>query len=189
MKTVIILNAPPYSGKDTIADLVVKHIGATKQEFKTALYEEVAKHYKCNLEYFKNIATNRKYKDILTTSFSKEHGLSPRAALIHVSEDVIKPLHGSDFFGEQAAEALVEGLNVFADGGGWWEELAPVVQAADKVIICRMYRPGYTFEGDSRDYYSTQVPSYIADKVSMCEIHLQGGNPLAALDAIGALIL
>lgn len=197
MKTAVILNAPPFSGKDTIADLCVKHLGAVKQEFKESLYEAVAEHFKYDLKLFKHFATSRKYKDNLSSHFSlSEHskglGYTPREALIYVSEEVMKPLYGPDYFGECAAEKLVDGLNVFADGGGWWDELTPVAQAVDRIIICRLYRQGYTFDGDSRQYYdANQVPE-VADennKLSICDIHLEEGNPIAALDSIGAMIL
>jgi len=194
-KTVVILNAPPACGKDTIADLMVKHLGAAKQEFKETLYQETSNHYKIDLNYFKYISSSRKYKDNLSSWFSlSEHslglGMTPREALIYVSEEVVKPLHGQDYFGECAAANLEEGLNVFSDGGGWWDELTPVAQEADKVVVCRLYRHGFNFDGDSRQYYNAnEVPDIIWDKIAICDIHLEEENPVAALDSIGIHLL
>jgi len=194
-KTVVILNAPPNSGKDTIADLMVTNFEANKQEFKETLYEETAKYYGFNLQYFKFISSSRRYKDTLESVFSTKKeslgfGITPREALIRVSEYIIKPSHGKDYFGIRAAQRLTEGLNVFSDGGGWWEELAPVAEAADKTIICRLYRHGFSFDGDSREYYDADnLPQALFGKVSICDIHLEDGNPKAAIDAIADLLV
>ena len=193
-KTVVLLNSPPHSGKDTIANLMVEELQASKQEFKEALYEETAKHYDVNIHYFTFIATSRKYKDNLLSVFSKKpkslgFGMTPREALIHVSEEIIKPRHGIDYFGKRAAEKLTEGLNVLSDGGGWWEELTPVSVAADKTIICRLYRHGFTFDGDSRQYYDTDtLPDSMKDSTTICDIHLEDGKPQAAIDSIKTLL-
>ena len=190
MKTVVILNAPPFSGKDTIADLMVKHLGAIKQEFKASLYEAFATHFNLPLSYVLKICTDRKYKDTAVSTFSLDNGMTPRAGLIHVSEDIYKVRYGADYFGEQAAEKLVEGLNVFSDGGGWWGELTPVAQEADKVIVCRLYREGYDFGKDSRSYYDeAKVPVVICNKIAICNVNLIENNPIAALDTIGVHIL
>ena len=151
-KTVVILNAPPYSGKDTIADIMVLGLKASKQEFKQALYEETANYYNWDLTTFIEAARDPLIKDSLFSGFYLTHQLSVRQALIHVSEVVVKPNKGLNYFGIKAAEQLKEGLNVFADGGGWVEELMPVYRQADTTIICRLFRHGFNFEKDSRNY-------------------------------------
>jgi hypothetical protein len=183
-KTVLILNSPPGAGKDTLANLMVKEMGATHQEFKRTLYKRTSEHFNWDLSDLELIAKSRELKDTLYSDFSREYNITPREALIHVSEEVIKPKYGSAYFGEKAAESLAEGLNVFSDGGGWWEELEPVFGAADKTIICRLYRHGYTFENDSRQYYSSDLPK----DVTRCDIHLEEGHPLSALDCIYQLL-
>lgn len=187
VKKVIVLNAPPYSGKDTLADLKIKNLKATKQEFKEPLYTATAKYYGLSVSYLKSISTTRKYKDNLTSRFSINHNITPRNALIHVSEDIIKPSKGASYFGELAAERLVEGLNVFADGGGWWDELLPVIQAADKLIICRLYRNGFNFDGDSRQYYDIPSAPYNSG-IHISDIHLEENKPNIAIDAISQLL-
>jgi len=183
MKTVIILNAPPHSCKDTLANIMVQQCAATKQEFKTALYHETAKFYDMDLDLLIACATERTEKDDKDGFFFKLYGVTPRDALINVSENVIKPNKGLDYFGIKAAKNLSEGLNVFSDGGGWLPEIKPVIQVADKVLICRLYRHGFTFDNDSRQYY----PSTVAGAV-VTDIHLEEGNPLAAVDTILQLI-
>lgn len=191
MKQVVILNAPPFCGKDTLADLMVELLSAEKLEFKDSLYQAVAEHFNLNLNYVKYICTSRKYKDNTNSNASQLEfmGRTPREAMIHVSEEIYKPHFGVDYFGVQAAKKLVDGVNAFSDGGGWWEELLPVVKAADEVIICRLYREGYTFDGDSRSYYSSILPSVCAGKVRMCDIHLEENKPLVAIDAIKDILI
>ena len=185
MKRVVILNAPPACGKDTIADLMVKHLKATKHEFKHALYQAFADYYDMPLDMVLHICTHRDIKDTLVSSFSSYYKITPRQGLIHVSEDVYKPEFGTSYFGYRAAESLVEGVNAFSDGGGWWDELTPVVERAEQTIICRLYRPFYDFENDSRDYYNPlTMPKCLEGKVTICDIHLQEGKPYAALDLI-----
>lgn len=191
MKTVVILNAPPHSGKDTIADLMVKHFKANKVEFKEALYEAMSDHFNYPLYSVKNYCTNRDFKDNMQSEFSELHNMTPREGLIYVSEKVYKPAFGVDYFGKQAANRLLEGVNAFSDGGGWWDELEPVANKADRVIICRLFRNGYSFDGDSRDYYNpSTMPKLLADtgKIVICDLHLEEGKPYAALDAIAEIL-
>jgi hypothetical protein len=191
MKQVVILNAPPMSGKDTIADLMVKHLKATKREFKESLYEAFAEHYRMPLNLVKGICTNRETKDTLLSYFSEQHGITPRQGLIYVSEEVYKPNFGMDYFGQQAANKLISGVNVFSDGGGWWSELAPIVYKSDRVLVCRLYRNGYDFSTDSRDYYDEDtMPDDIKSggKLQLCDIHLEENKPYVALDAIARIL-
>ena len=190
-KKVVILNAPPFSGKDTLADLMVKHLKATKHEFKAALYEAFAAHYRLPIQYVLEICTSRKWKDNLKSAFSINSGRTPREGLMHVSEDVYKVNFGKDYFGQQAANKLQSGVNAFSDGGGWWDELAPVVCKSDQVIICRLYRNGFNFNKDSRNYYNefTMPKDFpFTSKVQICDIHLEENNPYAALDAIAGIL-
>lgn len=185
MKTVIILNGCPHIGKDTIADLIVKQLGANKIQFKDALYEETAHYYNYDLELFTNFASSRKFKDNNTSAFSVKHDVTPRQALIHVSEDVIKPSLGSDYFGKLSADKLKDGINIFSDSGGWWDEASPVIEAADKTIIVKLHREGFTFEGDSRNYFvDHNIPVVLVPKVSLHGLNLQDNKPQLAVDLI-----
>jgi cytidylate kinase len=100
----IILNGPPGSGKDTIANLIVEQCNATKHEFKFSLYKETADYYKVDLKEFIALAIHRIEKESLKNWFGIKFGITPRNALIHVSEDIIKPLHGLAYFGDRATE-------------------------------------------------------------------------------------
>lgn len=197
MKQVVILNAPPCSGKDTLADLMVKHLflkhlKATKHEFKKVLYEAFAEHYALPLYHVMHICTDRKTKDSLDSDYSIQTGRTPREGLIHVSENIYKPKYGKGYFGQEAANKLTIGINVFSDGGGWWDELAPVVYKADRVLVCRLHREGYNFDGDSRSYYDeSTMPEDIKSggKVQVLDIYLEENRPYAALHVIAKAVI
>ncbi len=185
MKTVIFLNAPPESGKDTIANHIATEMGAEHTCMKKHLYSVTAKWYGLNEKYFTYIATSRDYKDSANSTASQKElgGLTPREALIHVSEDVMKPKHGGDYFGVQAAKDLVDGITVFSDGGGWLEEIQPIIDTADRILVCRLYRAGYTFAKDSRRYFPNEV-----NGARVVDIHLEEGYPEYASREIKQLI-
>lgn len=82
--------------------------------------------------------------------------MSPREALIFLSESVVKPLWSDDYFGTRAAQLIdstSDKLYVFADGG-FLAELIPLVGkiGAENITVAKIEREGCTFEGDSRDY-------------------------------------
>lgn len=188
----IILNGPPGSGKDTLANLLVEQCNATKQEFKAALYRKTAEYFDYSLTEFIKEATDREQKEnplskFSTTQRKTKKVFTPRQALIHVSENIYKPKQGKDYFGVLAAKSLTEGLNVFSDGGGWVEELEPITNVSDITFIFKLYREGFTFDGDSRNYYS-QIPSHLKDKTIIATIKLENDNPQKAIDFIKEII-
>ena len=79
--------------------------------------------------------------------------VSPRNAMIHMSENVLKPLFGKDVFGIMAAKSLEEGVNVFSDGG-FAEEVQCILDEVGErnFLLVHVTRDGCSFAGDSRDY-------------------------------------
>ena len=178
---VIILNAPKDSGKDTIADAICKKVLGTKhRQFKQKLYECTATLFNWDLDAFVYAAEHRvlKEKPVATltvpsvefhkiTALTKSNRaftvddnynvpISPREALIYVSEIVIKPRFGDKYFGTSAAALLKDdtGGTIFSDGG-FQEELLPIVDVVgeNNVYIVQFTRGGkLDFSGDSRDW-------------------------------------
>ena len=173
---VIILNGPPGCGKDTIANRMDGHIPLS---FKDELYTCVAKRYRLERDLVVKLCTDRETKEEPNVQFL---GLTPREALIHVSEDIIKPSLGNSFFGKCVAANILlhDGAHfgcsaprfVLSDGG-FMTEIAPIAKVATVTVI-RLHRDGYDFTNDSRDYLTKASLSYGVSKLE--DIWLQDGK-------------
>ena len=152
MAKIIVMNAPAFSGKDCAADHVAEKYSAQHLRFKDGLYKVAAMVAGISVEQMKFLATERSSKEVPSHYF-RVNGefVSPRHWLIHVSENVVKPLLGKDFFGKQLAQAITSDLVVCSDGG-FESEIVPLIEAGHDVYVFRIERDGYTFEGDSRSY-------------------------------------
>jgi hypothetical protein len=75
---------------------------------------------------------------------------------IHYSENVIKPLHGKEWFGDKLLETATKSKQplIVVPDSGFLEEGERLVRevGADNVVLLRKYRPNHGFEGDSRRY-------------------------------------
>lgn len=165
MKKVVILNGPALSGKDVGAKEMCAVLGGDKylcyhKQFKDRLIDITCAIYGISgCEWHNLYIRERKEKP-----YYKLEGLTPRQALIHVSEDIIKPNFGSDFFGSAAASSLFEGINIFSDGG-FIEEVRPLISVVgvSNILIIRIFRDGYSFEGDSRSYFPLDFGPLVVD--------------------------
>ena len=161
LNTAVILNGPPGSGKDTIAELL-RPYGFFKREFKARLYQDTIEEFFLTgelAEEFMFRATHRRLKELPWDALSDpsrytDRALSPREALIHTSENIKKPSSGDDYFGKAAAEDCIADYAmraVFSDGG-FASEIPPLIEAYRTVYIIKLLRTGFTFQGDSRTY-------------------------------------
>lgn len=192
---VIIFNGPPHAGKDLATEFCCAYFNGTHHSLKTPLIkltaaslgitvEEFLAHYddKCDDKTHEESGCVW-VKDLPMYQMNGEH-LSKRQALIHVSENVIKPTFGDDIFGKLAANTLPEGVVFFSDGG-FPDEVQPLADKVgiDNILIVHIHRDGCTFEGDSRDYVDLDgvktvtvknglLGTYIADIARVVGHHL-----------------
>lgn len=147
---VIVFNGPPSSGKDEICKMLLEEGDSIYHKiFKEHLFQCVFVLFAINPERFMELYDNRDTKELPTEEL---RGYSPRSAMIFVSETVIKPNFGKDYFGIETAKNLESGLNVFSDGG-FEEELNPVYEKCQgQMMIVQVHREGYNFNSDSRKY-------------------------------------
>jgi len=150
---IIIFNGPPASGKDEAADVFKENYGFKALSFKWQLFKETMNHYGVNEEWFMEGYDNREIKE--REEFALDN-MSRRQAMIHVSENVIKPTYGKDFFGQRVAEEIQEGVNYTIADGGFIEELEPVIEkvGAENVVIVQLTREGHDYSTDSRRYFN-----------------------------------
>lgn len=167
-KKVFIINAPPQSGKDTLANGLQDMFGFVHVRFKTALYEIMKTMYgmhDCDIERY----SHKDRKDRKGKFYHGEDGRSFREHLIEVSEDLIKPVFGNDYFGKALADEI-EGtpgeLFVVSDGG-FVEEVEAVVQRFGKENVFCVYIVNPTVKSfeDSGDSRRSLPPDMFGDNM------------------------
>ncbi len=182
MKPIVILNGPPSSGKDTIAGLLT-YRGFIVQNFKQRMHEIACTMLGWTMSDWLRFYNDRSMKEIKHDFLGDK---STREFMIHISESVIKPLFGKDYFGTAAAQSVKNVLSdhgyklgaVFADGG--FPEEIPPLGAVGKILIVRLHRSGCSFLGDSRNYLTE-------DDLPMCKFMdevIIDGEPEAAVNHI-----
>lgn len=178
---VIILNGAPNSGKDVIADSICKSYNYTKMMFKEQLFNFAIKVSGVSQEYWDR-CYERDLKEVPNEKYIVDgKPVSPRNYLIHISENVVKPIIGKSFFGDSLASQILNSkaeLVVVSDGG-FKEELIPLLSLPHDVYLVRLHREGTSFEGDSRkfiypdlklldnqkDFYNNSTIEEIAEKI------------------------
>lgn len=163
---ILFLNGPPRSGKDTAASYLHDKYGAYTTKFAKALKE--ATHALYGLGALPD--------DHFEVSKSKPNkvffGLTPRQAYIKVSEELVKPVLGKDFFGQVMLEtckrAEGEGHDLIAiSDSGFADEAQPLIDyfGPEQVYLVHIYAEsrGCTFENDSRSYI--KLPGLPLDNV------------------------
>lgn len=180
-KTVIIFNSAANSGKDLAAQYLKEYFQTGEViAFKDELYKDTANYFDIEVEDLIEYHSNRSLKEKPSLLFPKYQReslkqyffsllyvigtlinnpylmslgyYSSREALIHVSEDLIKPKCGKDFYGKKLVERIEYSSErfYFVPDSGFKEECTMVVDKGYNVIIAQLMRSGATFEGDSR---------------------------------------
>jgi len=158
---IVIFNGPPASGKDEAASLFKEQFGFGNLSFKYQLFKETIEHFKVDKEWFMEGYNDRSQKE------KKEFALgdrSRREAMIHVSEDIIKPRNGKSFFGWKVSKEIEEGKHYAIADGGFIEELEPIIEKVgnENIIIVQLTREGHDYSTDSRRYFNGNLIKEIA---------------------------
>lgn len=185
MAKIIILNAPPGSGKDTIGrEIYVQTGGQVKLlSFKAPMFE-IARAMLGNKRYemFLKAYEDRKRKESPQAFLN---GKTPREFMIWISEDVIKPAFGSGYFGIRLGELAKDaGRDVVVTDGGFEREVVELIALGHEVKLCRLHRDGFTFAGDSRDYVSINPGWYGVNGYEESDYKLFDGEPLPTAQEI-----
>ena len=153
---IVIFNGPPASGKDEAASFFKEKFGFGNLSFKYQLFKETFEHFEVNKRWFMEGYNDREQKEKKEFALN---GMSRREAMIHVSENIIKPKKGLDYFGQSVANEIFEGNNYALADGGFVEELEPIIQKVGKenVIIVQLTREGHNYSTDSRKYFNGKL--------------------------------
>jgi len=161
-RTCVILNGPPGVGKDTIAQLLVREHGFVQCENKTPLHQLGAILHGSDPAEWVELYNGRDFKEAKNEDLG---GMSPRELYIWLSEEVIKPKFGKNWFGRMSARnARLTGRDVVFSDGGFQPEYEALQDAfgVENVLLVHLFRPGFSFDGDSRNYLKPAGSPYLA---------------------------
>jgi len=158
---IILFNGPPRSGKDTAAEIAFEHfqgnlifqddINVVKLKFADALKR--CTHEAHGLEGY----VSDYFEETKEIAASEFFGLTPREAYIKMSEECVKQGFGHRFWGNVLLNKIKMKIkqsffNIFLISDcGFTQEIVPMTHDyRSEMLIVRLHRPGYTYEGDSR---------------------------------------
>jgi len=148
---IVLFNGPPGSGKDEAAAFF-KGYGFKHLSFKYQLFKETIRYFKVDEKWFMEGYNNRKEKEAPSALLGH---MSRREAMIYVSEEVIKPKRGLDYFGKQIANEMDLSKDYCISDGGFVDELIPVINrvGSDNFVLVQLTRDGCDYSSDSRRYF------------------------------------
>lgn len=159
----VLLNGPPGSGKDTAADAILENFNARKMKIATPLKEATAAIGGLSLgDYIRKFETKPGAKDEPAEAFG---GFTAREINIAVSEGIVRELaertgrvtDAETLWGRMFVSRMRRPhsfLVTAVSDCGFQRELSPIMCSGikpDHVLLLRIYRPGKSFEGDSRE--------------------------------------
>jgi len=152
---IVIFNGPPGSGKDEAAAFF-KRRGMIHLSFKHYLFRETIKEFDVDTIWFMDGFNNRDLKEVPEEDL---RGMSRRQAMIHTSEEVVKPKHGKSYFGDQVASQVEEDEKYVISDGGFVEEIQPLIDkvGAENMLLVQLVRDGCSYRSDSRRYFNGQL--------------------------------
>jgi len=177
MAKLILLNGPPRSGKDECAKMLyTKKLGNPSIPFPHwfRMSQPIKDAVRATWGMTEaEQAAFEKNKDVPQRAFG---GKSYRQVQISFSEDWMKPQFGPRIFGEIAKITIRRSIaDVFVCSDcGFEEEVEALFDVFDKkdILIVKLHRPGFTFEGDSRRYIRI---------AGIREVHVQNDSTLSHL--------
>lgn len=187
MAKIIILNAPPGAGKDTIANALYAKFDLVPVSFKRPMFQIAAamlgeETHQLFLAAYDDRDQKEKPQDFLG-------GKTCREFMIWISEEVIKPVFGDKHFGKLMSEHLHQyGANEYVcSDGGFPSEVESLIESGHEVMLVRLWRGGYNFDNDSRNYIYLHE-RFHCDKYREYDVNLTEGEPGKAVEAIAGLL-
>lgn len=153
---VVFINGPKRSGKDSLGHLLQEETDLTCSIDKAAhpLYNAIQELFGLSPDEWEDMYENAKEKPHRALEW-----MSPREAMIWLSETVVKPTFDSSFFGKSLARRILSKEDVpfhIITDAGFTDEIEVCVNMLPinqyDVYMIRLCREGTSFEGDSRHY-------------------------------------
>lgn len=158
---VIIFNGPPRSGKDTSASIAMRYLtfhGENAFFYRFAFPLKQATHALFGIKV--PLDNSEHFDDCKDKPNEAFLGGTPRQAYIDMSEKMVKPFYGKDFFGRVAIKAiekmtkLKSNCFVVTPDGGFDIEVTCLAKeyGPQNILVIHLYREGTSFAIDSRSY-------------------------------------
>lgn len=196
---IICLNAPPDAGKDKIGKIIadILGVGVVIDKFAAPLDEIANTLLKMDDAEYHEWREARKEEPLMMWPTTM------RKLLIGISEDLVKPQMGKEYFGLQAAKRSIQRCKksynlenftptiVFTDCGFQYEYEAFLKEVCKeipdvKVHLAQVHRKGTSFEGDSREWVREKYPFATYNIVNNSSLeHLRDVAVPSFLNAIG----
>lgn len=159
---IFIFNGPPGSGKDAAASFFQSK-GFKHLSFKEELFNETIRYFDVDRDWFMTGYNDRRIKERRESILD---GMSRREAMIFVSEEVIKPMYGLDYFGVKSANKIDVTRDYCFSDGGFLEEILPIINkiGEDEIVLVQLTRDGCDFSSDSRRYFDGNLVEQIIIK-------------------------
>jgi hypothetical protein len=183
----ILFNGPAGCGKDSAISYLEEHlyVELTRRECKDRLHELTMEYFNVEPELYWKLYNSRELKEMPSVYYALKYSeysmlrnsvekfeyacggvdwyVSPRMAMIFVSECIVKPEHGEDYFGKHRAEQAEKYGEVMVDGSCAAFEVNGEIRAneldalvdklgAENILVIKVKRPGFSFNEDSRRY-------------------------------------
>jgi hypothetical protein len=101
-------------------------------------------------------------RDLKEKPWDRINGMSCRELMIHVSESVIKKIHGPEYYGKVLGEQIKAGKDYVFSDGGFVSEIKALKEKTcltHEVYVVRIFRQDCEFKGDSRSYVNhNEIP-------------------------------
>ena len=153
-KKIILLNGPPGCGKDTVAQMLWDNHPSVDmlEKFARPLKETAPVLYGIDKDKWLHLDSHGVKDEPCEALF----GFTPRQVQIHISETLLKPLHGKRVFGELCANRIENspGITFVVSDCGFRDECEVLVErfGAENVLLVHIHREGCSYENDSRDW-------------------------------------
>lgn len=165
---IIILNGPTLCGKGTAYKVIRQLYSAGDGRIKKKLHEIASALFNVPLDLWEqregkedphpalklHISEYMRLANVITMPYPYEPDvfelISPRQALIYVSEVICKPAFGADYFGRERAERVAAPGLWVCESGGFIEEVQML--PPEDVCIIRIYGRGRFNPEDTRSY-------------------------------------
>lgn len=166
-RPIYLLNGPPRSGKDWLANQCVTEINAARKwraaKLKIADQLKYDTHRAYSLRRNGEVLPSDALEDV-KDKYMPAFRSTPREAYIRRSETVIKPAHGPRAYGYAFANRLADCSFdcVFVADSGFVEEAEAIRDRFRCVYQVVVTRPGTDFSSDSRSHwYSPLIPRLV----------------------------